>query len=162
MKNRPRLLRFVRILILAAVLTALSSLAAALFLRRLGDAVRLIGRLAAPDEPLIGTLSEVFGALRNASILPSIPASAVFCVPAALLAVPTGKKAGKSGRALVRSAAVIGCVFLFFMAFAAAAWFASVNSIRFGDVLTSLIRTITSGALDSLDAASGMRKGILL
>ena len=153
-----------RILLTAALGQGAASLLSVLFLKRLGAVVRLIGRAAMPGEPVIDTLARVFSALRNAAVVPRIfPAFFLFLTAAVLLRFGSGRSgspdpaaAGKcgdpfrGGRALLAVLSAVAAVLLFLAAFLLTLWQTEVNGIRFGDVLLSLIRTVRSGALDSL------------
>ena len=153
-----------RILLTAALGQGIAALLSVLFLKRLDAVVRLIGKAAAPGEPVIDTLARVFSALRTAAVIPRIlPAFLLFLVASVLLHIGTSPSprpdpapAAESGRnvrgwrTVLAVFTVFFAVLFFLAAFLLTLWRTEVNGIRFGDVLLSLIRAVRSGALDSL------------
>ena len=151
MKPKPSLLRTLSRILLTAVLgQGIAALLSVLFLKRLDRAVLLIGRAAAPGEPFVETLARVFSALGKAEVVPGIfPACLLFLAASVLLHVWPDRTAS-SGKRVARAFCVLAAVLLILAAFLLTLWRTEVNGIRFGDVLSSLIRTVRSGALDSL------------
>lgn len=146
-----------RILLPAVLMQGAAALLSVLFIRRLDAAVRVIGEAAAPGEPLIGDLSRIFSALRTASVVPGILPAFLPCLAAACLAAWGWRKPDPAREKCPRRRipAVLTLLFvpiLFLAALLLTLWFADVNGVRFGGVVSSLIRTVRSGALDSLSA----------
>ena len=151
-----------RILLTAALGQGIAALLSLLLLKRLDAVLLLIGRAAAPGEPIVETLARVFSSLRHAAVVPrSFPAVLLFLTAAALLFAGDGRRVDPVrgwGRRLLRVLSVL----LFLAAFLLTLWRTDVNGIRFGDVLLSLIRTVRSGALDALSAPSQLPEVIAL
>ena len=155
--NGNRIKRSVRnlcaVLFLAVLGEGIAAGLTVLLLKRLDAVLLFLGSRIAPDEPIVGTLSRIFSALRTASVrpqillplLPALAASAVLLCGTGFLPGPGRKPGG------IRTALSLLLWLLFSLAaFALTLWLADVNGIRFGDVVLSLLRTVRSGALDSL------------
>ena len=112
----------------AAVMTAAACILADVFLRNIGRLLALFG-----EE----TFAAIFGQLQDARILPGILIAAAV---SALIAWAAGFI-----RRLAAKIPVYAVGFL--AAWLGAVWFASVNGIRFGIVMRSLITLAASGAL---------------
>lgn len=155
-----------RILLTAALGQAIAALLSVLLLKRLDAVLLLIGRAAAPGEPVVETLARVFSALRKASVIPRIFPAVLLCLTAAVLLFAGDRRRTDPergwGRRLYRILSVLLAVLLFIAAFLLTLWRTDVNGIRFGDVVTSLICTVRSGALDVLSAPSPMPEVIAL
>ncbi len=118
-------------IIYIAVTTPLVSAAAMLFIRELSFFCSFI------DGNTGELLANVFGALKSASMIPPIIQTVVvLCVFVLLGKLTTLRKTF--------------CVIGIFVSFISALFFCNINSIRFGDVVVSLIKMISNGALEGL------------
>lgn len=118
-------------IIYIAVTTPLVSAAAMLFIRELSFFCSFI------DGNTSELLANVFGALKSASMIPPIIQTVVvLCVFVLLGKLTTLRKTF--------------CVIGIFVSFISALFFCNINSIRFGDVVISLIKMISNGALEGL------------
>ena len=148
-----------RILLPAVLMQGAAALLSVLFVRRLDVLVRAVGEAAAPGEPLIGDLSRIFSALRTASVVPAILPPFPLCLAAAFLAAwGTGRlnparEDRPRKRRIFSVLSVPAAAILFLTAFLLTLWLSDVNGVLFGGVISSLIRTVRSGALDALSAA---------
>jgi len=115
----------------AAILLAAAAILVNLSIRGLGT---LVGAFGAKE------LVPVFEQLRHAQIIPGLFLGMIPAVLFAWLFVLVKPTAGKI------ALAVCGL----FSTWLAALWSASVNSIVFGDILSSLFRLIRAGALELL------------
>ena len=152
---RIRLRDVLTVFAISAAAQAVFALLAATVLRHLGGIVGLLVERAAHGGEIVSTLSRVFSALETARIVPRVFVPFLFCLAGTALARKasrSGKKGGPSS--VLRIAAAFGCVMLMIWALVLTLWLTDVNGIRFGDVLVSLLRTIRSGALDSLSIPS--------
>ncbi len=146
-----------RILLPAVLMQGAAALLSVLFIRRLDAVVRVIGEAVAPGEPLIGDLSRIFSALRKASVLPGLLPAFPLCLAAAFLAAwgwrrPDPERGDRPRRRIPAVLTLLFVPILFLAALFLTLWFTDVNGVRFGGVVSSLIRTVRSGALDALTA----------
>ena len=159
--NGNRIKRSVRnlcaVLFLAVLGEGIAAGLTVLLLKRLDAVLLFLGSRIAPDEPIVETLSRVFSALRTASVrprillplLPALAASAVLLCGTGFLP-GHGRKPGGIRTALSLLLGLLLWLLFSLAAFALTLWLADVNGIRFGDMVLSLLRTVRSGALDSL------------
>ena len=165
-KHVPFARQALRILLTAALGQGIAALLSHLLLKRLDAVLLLVGRAAAPGEPVVETLVRVFSALRKAAVVPRIFPAVLLCLAAAVLLFAGDRRRTDPergwARRLYRILSVLLAVLLFLAAFFLTLWRTDVNGIRFGDVVTSLIRTVRSGALDALSAPSPMPEVIAL
>ena len=153
-KNARRTARNLCAVFLTAVLgEGIATGLTVLLLKRLDAVLLRLGARIAPDEPIVETLARVFSALRSADVtlrmlLPfpiALAASALLLFGSGLLPRHETKPGG-----LRIALSVLGWLILSLAVFCLTLWLAEVNGIRFGDVVLSLLRTVRSGALDSL------------
>jgi hypothetical protein len=120
-----------KIAISAAIFLAAATLLADLAIRSLGALVRALG--AADFAP-------IFDQLQNAVIIPGFLLAAI---PAVLFAWLISRVKSRAGKIALGAAGI-------FIAWLAALWSASVNSIMLGDIIKALIKLIRAGALELL------------
>lgn len=127
-----------RILFLTAGAAALLWLAAYLTLYSLGALLGHMGGILGAETAAL--LGDIFSALRTAQLRPSSLALFVIGALYLLLALLCGKP---------RLTAALSPLFLI-TGYITAIWFASVNGIRFGDVILSLANAVGNGLFDIL------------
>ncbi|MBO5218086.1 MAG: hypothetical protein J6C52_01565 [Clostridia bacterium] len=120
-----------KIAVSAVIFLAAAALLADLAIRSLGALVRAFG---AAD------LAPVFDQLQHAEIIPGVFLAAI---PAALFAWIISRVTARAGKIALGTAGI-------FIAWLAALWSASVNSIMLGDIIKALVRLIRAGALELL------------
>lgn len=170
MEPKPKCAAFLRpalrIILTAALGQGIAALLSLLLLKRLDAVLLLIGRAAAPGEPIVETLARVFSSLRHAAVVPRSFPAVLLCLTAAALLYARNTPPANPGiglrKRLLRILSVILAVILFLAAFLLTLWRTDVNGIRFGDVVLSLIRTVRSGALDALSAPPQLPEVIAL
>ena len=139
-------------LIAALIVQLIAGAAAILTVRNLDAVARFAGRLLDLDTDSVGTLSEIFRPLREASLAlrPVLPV--LVCFSGFLLFFGTAALIKHSlPKSLLAAVPIwlIGALFVL-ISFVLMLWLTEVNGIRFGDAMRALWKTLNSGALDSL------------
>ncbi|MBR6789659.1 MAG: hypothetical protein IKM31_02185 [Oscillospiraceae bacterium] len=125
----------------AAATAALTAVFPPVFVRNMGGLIRLLGGPLGLGASEVKQFSAIFDQLKEASVLPPLWLAALVLLGgffAALRAIAGGKRR----RAVIVTLWILLLLPLAFLSL----WFTHVNDLRFGIVISALIRLIAAGA----------------